>query len=120
MKSGPRVFAGKTYTPAEIVAGLQSLIDEQDATARKRAEWTQQVKRERALEKALGPFVLGIKSLVNALYGPQGKEVADFGIENRKRGPKTLAAKVAMTEKARATRIARGTKGKRQRKKIVG
>jgi hypothetical protein len=120
MTQGTMVFAGKKYTPAQVLRRLQSFIDEQDTTARKRAEWRAQVKRERALEKELGPLVSGVESRALALYGPEAREVSDFGIQRGKPGPKTLPAKVAMVEKARATRAARGTKGKRQRLKIKG
>jgi hypothetical protein len=120
MKSGPMVFAGKTYTPAQVVERLQSFIEEQDQTARKRAEWRGQVARERALEKELAPLVRGVENLVASLFGERAQQGADFGIKKGKPGPKTLPAEVEMVAKARATRTARGTRGKRQRAKIKG
>lgn len=45
---------------------------------------------------------------------------ADFGMKYNKRGPKTVASKKQMVEKARATRAERRTMGPRQRKKVKG
>jgi hypothetical protein len=120
MKGGSMVFAQKTYTPGQVVDELQSFIDEQDRTAQARAAWRDQVKRERALEKKLGPLVSGIEYRVGALYKKDGTERSDFGIRKGKPGPKTLSVKAEMVVKAAATRKARGTKGKRQRSKIKG
>jgi hypothetical protein len=61
-----------------------------------------------------------IRAFLEMQYGRDGVELRGFGYKPRKRPYRSTQAKVNAAEKARATRKARGTKGKRQRARIRG
>jgi hypothetical protein len=121
MNQGNFEIAGVKYTPSDLVDGLESLIRQHDRTARAYSAWREEVKRERRLEKDLGPLVRGVQNQVLSYYGVEAtKKLGDFGMKYTKRGPKTLASKRQMVAEARATRAERHTMGSRQRKRVKG
>jgi hypothetical protein len=121
MNIGLMKVAGVDHTPLEVVDGLQSLIDQHDRTARAYAQWRQEVGCERLLERKVAVIVRSVERRVLSHFDIDGvKGLADFGMKYNKRGPKTLASKKQMIEKARATRAERRTMGSRQRKKVKG
>jgi len=121
MNTGPMKVAGVDHTPSEVVASLQSLIDQHDRTKRAYAVWRDEVRRERLLEQKVAVFVRSVERRVLAHFDIEDvKGLADFGMKYNKRGPKTVASKEQMVDKARATRAERHTMGSRQRKRIKG
>ena len=117
----PRMIHAVTYTQAELLAFLDEL-DLRFAEVERThvAHQAALVKRDEA-ERAGAPLVAAIVEKAAAEFGSDSVKRDDFGLApRRKKGPKTTEAKVAMVEKARATRKRRGTMGKRQRKKIRG
>jgi len=119
--SGPRVIASKTYSPAQIVDRLQSMLDSIDQTSSAYAAWRGQVAKQRVLERQLREFVRMLESIIRIENGRSPSALADFGLEpSKKTGPRTAEAKAVMVEKAKATRIERHTMGKRQKQKIKG
>jgi uncharacterized protein YukE len=118
--SEPRTFARKTYSIDQIMRQLQSMLDSIDQTAATRAAWLAQVAKQRILESKLRDFVRLLEIAVRGEFG-DGVELADFGLEPAKKtGPRTVAVKLEMVKKMRATRVERNTMGKRQRQKIKG
>jgi len=119
MARGAVVVDGKSYTPREILDELQALLDASAATLQAYAVWREQVAKQRVLEAAGRSLVQGLGDAVRTEYGPSATALEDFGLEPAKKtGPKTLQAKVLSAVKGKATRVRRGTMGKRQRKKV--
>jgi hypothetical protein len=119
MARGAIVIYGKSYTPQEILDELQSFLDAAAATLHAHGVWREQVAKQRALEAAGRSFVGFLGVAVRTEYGESATALEDFGLEPAKKtGPKTVQAKVVAAVKGKATRVRRGTMGKRQRKKV--
>ncbi|HEX8791512.1 MAG TPA: hypothetical protein VF765_11225 [Polyangiaceae bacterium] len=116
-----RTIHGVDYTQAELVAFLQKLEDHFAEVERTHAVYKTALAKRGKAEREAAPLVAAILEKADAEFGNNAVKRADFGLgPRRKKGPKTVEAKVLMVEKARATRKKRGTMGKRQRKKIRG
>jgi len=121
MGGGPVSLDGVSYTPQEVLDGLKSLVGAVDDSAHAYAAWRAEVAKQHQLEKALHGFVQGLGVAVRLLYGEDEEALADFGMELvKKTGPKTVEAKAVAAAKGKATRVERGTLGRRQRKKVKG
>ena len=119
--SAARILGGTTYTHAEIIGRLQSMLDAIEQTAAAYAAWRDRVVKQRALEKSLRAFVGVIEAMVRTEVGNSAPLLLAFGLQPAKKtGPRTTQAKVTMVQKARATRVVRKTMGKRQRQKVRG
>jgi hypothetical protein len=119
--SGSRLIAGTTYSPAQVVDRLQSILDAIDETSSAYAAWRAQVAKQRTRQRQLRDFVRLLESTIRIENGDSPSALGDFGLEpSKKTGPSTPEAKVEMAKKAKATRIERHTMGKRQKLKIKG
>jgi hypothetical protein len=118
MPHGPLKLEGKDSTRQEVEDALQGMLDEMAETDRLYRTYLLQVRRERQREKALQPIVRAVQTWAKVTQQPGASTNLAFAIKAGKPGPKTVAAKVAMVEKAKATRKLRGTMGRRQRKKL--
>jgi hypothetical protein len=100
---------------------LQSQIDLLSEIAAIEATRHDAIEKERALERTLAPMFERFRFLVENIFGNEAKQLADFGLEPRKKpGPKTPAVKAEAARKVRETRAARHTMGKRQKRKVEG
>jgi hypothetical protein len=117
-----RAVGGVVYTPA----GLEAVfVDANAAVDRAEAlhkEWQDQVQAAHAARKTAAAVFLSLRSYLVGQYGANAKAVLnDFGMEAPKpKGPKTVATKVAAARKRDATRVARHTMGKVQKKSVKG
>ncbi|HEX8790261.1 MAG TPA: hypothetical protein VF765_04865 [Polyangiaceae bacterium] len=91
--------AGVPCTPTEVIDGLQSLVEQHDRTARAYAAWRDEVRRERLLEKQIGPIVRSVQHRVRSQFDRDAKKLADFGMRYVKPGPKKLESKRQMLAK---------------------
>jgi hypothetical protein len=113
-------LAGKTFTMAALIALVQSRIDLANAVAAARASWIDATAKYKALDAEVTQVVSGLHDYVVNVFGHDSPVLADFGFTPRKKAALTAEAKVARAEKAKATREARGTKGKVQKKAVKG
>jgi hypothetical protein len=105
-------ISGKSYSYEEYVAFFQAQVDALDAITSARSALMGAVAKERAVAKKVGKELPLLRTVLAHQFGA-AVLLADFGIKPRKKpGPKTVAAKVAGVLKARATREARGTRGR--------
>jgi hypothetical protein len=112
---------GKTYSPKEIAARYQAYLDALEGLRSARAALRLAVANERKVARQLAALTVGLKTMLTVQFGTSNVVLADFGWSvPKKPGPKTVAGKVAGAAKARATRAARKTMGKRQREKVKG
>jgi hypothetical protein len=118
----PITVGGVVFAPADLKAvftGHTAALDAADALHK---QWTDQlVVADAAGEKAHATYQ-SLRSYLVGQYGNDANAVLhDFGMNTPKtKGPKTVQTKAAAAEKRAATRAARHTMGKNQKKGITG
>jgi hypothetical protein len=114
-------LGGESFTTEALAALVQSRIDAAREVLGARARLHGAVRSYAAIDARLRPVVADLRALVFALFGPKSVEVARFGFTPPKARQKlTPAQNAARAAKCRATRLARGTLGKRQRAALNG
>jgi hypothetical protein len=114
-------FAGTTYTPAQVLTSLQTLIDLRDAVDAAKKVAATKVAAEKAQAPSLRKFMSAYVTFVKATFGDQPDVLAHFGLAPRKAAtPLTVEEKTAAAAKRKATRDARHTLGPKQKKDIKG
>ena len=101
------------------IGAKESRIDAASATIAARAKWLTAAAAENEKTTEAESILLGLKSHLVTTYGAKSQVVADFGFtpKTKKTTAKTTAAAV---DKRAATRVARGTVGKKEKLKITG
>jgi hypothetical protein len=119
--TGSLTVGGGTYTATALVQLLQSLADALAAVDSAKASWQDALKNATDVKAKVGPVVQAYRSWVVVTYGNAPSTLADYGVTPRKvRAPLTAEQKVAAAAKAKATRTARNTMGKKQKKSVKG
>ncbi|MGH7269450.1 MAG: hypothetical protein ACREJ3_03385, partial [Polyangiaceae bacterium] len=111
---------GKAYTMAEAIQLIQSRIDAVNAAGSAKANWHNAAATYKALSAQATEVVRGLRLYALNAFGRDSPVLADFGFAPPKKATLTPEQEVAKASKARATRKARGTMGKRQKAKIKG
>ena len=114
------VIGGASITTKDIVATLQSRIDSAKAAPSTRATWQAAVQADRAERDKTKTFVSGLRQALLVAFAGQVDTLADFGLTARKPRVVTPEQKLAAAAKAKATRAARHTMGKKQKAAIKG
>ena len=110
-------FGAKIVRRKQMIALLQAYLDAVDRTKSARSAWLHAVRAEDRAEKDSHDLVLRLRWAAFNLLGPTSPLLHQYGIRPDVPRKKSTATLVAQVEKMRATRKARGTMGKRQRKK---
>jgi len=116
----PFALAAGIMTRDQLIALFQQFVAAAEATKSSNAVWRSDVQAERAMEQMVAPVRVGLTSILQGKFGKSGTPLLKFGITPLKAPVKTTAVKTAAVAKAKATRVARGTKGSKQKKDIVG
>ena len=117
----PTILIGGTpQAVTDIVTTLQARINTANAVLTSRATWQNAVVTDRAERTKTKAYVSGLKQALLVAFAGQVDVLADFGLTSRKPRVVTPDAKVAAAAKAKATRAARHTMGKNQKKGIKG
>jgi hypothetical protein len=112
---------GASYTPAQLTASLQTLVDLRSAVDAARAAFEAKVENERSQLPALRKLVNALSTVVRGTFGNSPDVLTDFGITPRKAAtPLTIEQKAAAAAKRSSTRQARHTMGTKQRQAIKG
>jgi hypothetical protein len=112
---------GGNITPAQVVAQLTALATLRTDVNSARTVMEAKLAEERAKGPALEVFLTAVVSFVRGTYGNSPDTLADFGLKPKKaRKPLTAEQLAAKALKAKATRKARGTVGKKKKLAIVG
>jgi hypothetical protein len=117
------VLGAKNYTPAELVALLQSAVAAITQSSNKKAEYQATVQAERNAIAQVAPVLRYLKSYVITQFGDTqdaAQKLEVFGFTPRKPRSTNVQTKAAAAEKVVATRKARNTMGKKQKAKIHG
>jgi hypothetical protein len=121
--NGSLVLAGQTLTTAQLVLRIQQDIDATVVADQAHDAWIEKVQLERDSHTQLAPIIRALRSQVFAQFG-DAKDAAgtlgDFGFSPRKVALRPVATKAGAAVKSRATRTARHTMGKVQRKQVKG
>ena len=119
--TGSLTVGGGTFTATTLVQLLQSLADALGAVDSAKASWQDALKNAADVKAKVGRVVQAYRSWVVATYGNAPSTLADYDVTPRK-VPTPLNAEqlVAKAQKAEATRKARNTLGKKQKKSVKG
>jgi hypothetical protein len=111
---------GAVFTKAALVARFQSRIDAAEKTKTARTALHTLVATEQELQKEIAPLRMAFKQFLNSRYGKNSPELQKYGFLQAKKPQRTVVGKATAIAKNAATRVARGTKGKKQKSKIKG
>ncbi len=117
------VLGGKSYPPATLMALLKAVIDAINQTSSAKAGYEAAVQTERDQIAAIVPILRYMEKFVVVQFGDTPDAAAKlevFGYEPRKARTTKVAVKAHAVAQAKATRIARGTKGPKQKALIQG
>jgi hypothetical protein len=114
------VISGAFQTTNDLVASLRTRVDSAEAVRSTRAAWLTAVQADRDKRAATKTFVSGVRQALLVAFGNHLDTLADFGLTARALHVRTPEEKLAVAEKAKATRTARHTMGRKQRAAIKG
>jgi hypothetical protein len=114
------VLLGVTYTPADLEKLFQSWLVAAAAVAPAKAQWQATVLAEHTLRKAVQAVWNALEAYARNQYAATPAILTDYGFTPVKKAEKTPATLVAAAQKSKATRVARHTLGKNQKKGITG
>lgn len=114
------LIQGKPFKPADLIAELQTRLDAANAVLATRATWQNAVKVDSNQRTTTKGFVSGLRQTLLVAFAGSVDALADFGLVGRKPRVVTPEKKVAAAQKAKATRAARHTMGKKQKAQIKG
>ena len=112
---------GASFTVTALTALLQSYVDNREAVEASQAAARAKVQTENAQAPSQLAVLRASESMIRGTFGNSADVLADFGLTPIKaRAPRTAEAKAVSAAKGAATRKARGTMGKNQKKDIKG
>lgn len=116
--AGRKVYVdGKPRAPGVIVAALRRHVRKHYAVAAMYDNWLSAARKLRAeLRTEIVPAMYALRDNAEPLFGKNSVEFRAFGFRPRKRREQSAESRRIAAEKARATRKARGTMGKKQRR----
>jgi D-serine deaminase-like pyridoxal phosphate-dependent protein len=114
------VVDGVQFTAAQAVSELEEIITAADLAVTSYAAWLAAVQADLQKLASSATFVAGLRQAIMAAFGKQVDVLTDFGLKPRKSVVRTPEQKQEAAAKAKATRAARHTMGKRQRAAITG
>lgn len=110
----------QTYTAANIVTMLQGRVTTAQAVITAKSAWQAAIKADADEQGQTKPLFDSFVTMVQAMFQGTPDVLADFGLVPRKTTKKTVAVKQEAIVKSKATRVARGTKGTKQKAAIKG
>jgi hypothetical protein len=114
-------FGNGTFTPAQIEASLQTLINLRTAVDDAKTVAQAKIVAEAAQAPSLRSQMAAFVAYVKATFGNSPDVLADFGLKPKKtRTPLTIDQQAAAAKKRAATRAARHTMGSKQKKDVKG
>jgi hypothetical protein len=119
-KGSSFVLQGEKHAVSEILAILASRVEKAHAATLARASWLDAVKLEDDEYAATKGVIGALRRYLEAVYGPDATKLATFGITPHTRRELTTPEKMDRIAKAKATREARHTMGKRQKATVKG
>ena len=106
---------GEPLTAAQLVTNIEEIVAVADRAVAVRAAWLAAVQEDLATRKGRGAFLGAVRAALLAAFKDQIDILADFGLTARAVPVLTPEEKQAAVAKAKATRVARHTMGKKQK-----
>jgi hypothetical protein len=116
----PFLLSRQTYPRADLLARVQARLDAAIATKNARITLHNVVDAERNAQAAFKGLHASFRAYLVAVYGANAPELQQFGYVQNRKPKRTAQTKADAALKAKATRTARGTKGKKQKAAIHG
>ena len=113
-------LAGKQFSPGDLSKVFQGQIDSANAVVATRAAWKGAVQSDRATATVVTQLLQALRAYVVNQFGEDPQILADFGFTPRKKAKPSPETQVSAVAKRDATRKARHTMGKKQKKDIKG
>jgi hypothetical protein len=118
---GSLTFGNGTFTPAQVEASLQTLIDLRTAVDDARSVTRAKIAAEAAQAPSLRSQMAAFVAFVKATFGNSPDALADFGLTPKKtRAPLTIGQRATAAARRAATRAARHTMGPKQKQQVKG
>ena len=115
------MFASGSFTPAQVVAQLQTLVALRQGVSDARAALKAKLAAEASQAPTVREFMLAFVAFVKATFSKSPDVLVDFGLAPKKAAtPLTVEQKAAKVAKGQATRKARGTTSKKQKLAVHG
>jgi hypothetical protein len=119
--SQPLQVGGVTSTVAGVTGVMQAFVDNRDAVEVSKAATKAKIETERVQAPAQLAVIRAFETVVRGTFGNSADVLADFGLAPPKaRTPMTAEEKAVAAAKRKATRTARHTMGKNQKKSVQG
>jgi hypothetical protein len=119
--NGQFTLGNTAYTTASLVQVLQPLADAYSAVSAARLNATDAVAALRTTETKVDPVIRDYVTFLRATFSNAKAQLGDFGLQAPKaRTPLPPEQRLAATAKAKATRVARGTVGKKKKLIVKG
>ncbi len=109
------VVAGTSYSKAQVLAKLKAMLAAYSAVSNARQAFLAASSARKAQQPAASAFVTNLRSVLKQLLAQNPATLASMGIEVKPRAKRSPASNAIAAAKAKATRQARGTLGKKQR-----
>src|SRR5580692_1232167 len=119
--SGTFTLGNTTYTTASLTQLFQSLITAMAAQTVAQSNAKDAVAATHGLQAQVDPVILIYTRFLQATFASATQTLTEFGLAPRKvPAPRTAEQKAAAAAKAKATREARGTTGKKAKLAVKG
>jgi hypothetical protein len=106
---------GVSTKRADVLARIQALLDAITAVKSARTTLQAAVANQNTLLAGGRALRTAMKRLLQTKFGPTSPKMQDFGFTQTHKGKPDVPTKAAALTKAKATRTARGTAGKKQK-----
>jgi hypothetical protein len=110
---------GGTFAIADLVTRFQGVITAAEKSKASKNQWRMDVESERLVEVSVSPLRKSMRRFLEGRYGEGSVKLAEFGFTPRKPRVVSAATKAEAAIKAKATKKARNTVGKKQREAIT-
>jgi cell division septation protein DedD len=112
---------GATFTVTALTQELQGFVDNRDAVEASKAATKAKIEIERVQSPSQLALIRAFVTVIRGTFGNSADVLADFGLAPPKaRVTRTAEEKAVSAAKSAATRAARGTMGKNQKKAVKG
>jgi hypothetical protein len=113
--------AGATFTVTALTQFMQNFVDNRESVETSKAATKAKIETERTQAPSQIAVITAFEKVVRGSFGTSADVLADFGLTLPKaRTPLTAEQKAVAVAKRAATRKARGTMGKVQKKAVKG
>ena len=116
----PLQIGRQSYAPQDVIDVLAERVASGQRILDARTALTAAIKADQGVRARTKAFVQSYRAIVQGMFKDVPDMLAVFGLVPPKQPKVTVAVKVEAIEKSKATRAARGTMGKKQRKRLTG